>query len=57
MMNIIPCPLYSGKPEIAEKNGKYHVIQAPLTEENVKVWYDTKEEAIRRWNKRVRWML
>lgn len=55
-MSIIPCPLYSGKPEIAEKDGKYHVVQPPLTADCVKAWYDTKEEAVRRWNNRARWM-
>lgn len=55
-MSIISCPLYSGKPEIAEKDGKYHVVQSPLTADCVKVWYDTKEEAVRRWNNRARWI-
>lgn len=54
LMKIIPCPLYSGKPEIAEKDGKYHVIQGELAAVVVKVWYDTREEAVRRWNERVR---
>lgn len=50
---LMKCKLYDGEPYIAEKDGKYHVLQGSLTSDDVQKWYGTKEEAAQRWNVRV----
>lgn len=52
-MKIERCGLFEGMPYIAEKDGKYHVLQGGLTADEIKIWYDTKEKAVEHWNKRV----
>ena len=47
------CKLYTGSPYIAEHEGKYHVMQGSMQKTDVKVWYDTAEEAVKRCNNRV----
>lgn len=47
---LIKCKLYDGEPYIAEKDGKYHVLQGCLTADDVQEWYEKKEEAVQRWN-------
>ena len=50
---IHKCKLYAGTPYIAEHEGKYHVMQGSMQKTDVKVWYDTAEEAVKRWNDRL----
>ncbi len=52
-MQISSFPLYSGKPKIVKRNGKYHVVQGSFTADCAREWYDTKEIAVERWNDRV----
>ncbi len=51
-LDITLNPLYGGKPKIAKRDGKYHVIQGNFTADCVREWYDTKEIAVKRWNDR-----
>lgn len=50
---LMKCKLYEGEPYMAEKEGKYHVLQGSMTADDVQKWYDTQEEAVQRWNVRV----
>mgnify|MGYP007133028071 FL=1 len=50
---IHKCKLYTGNPYIAEHEGKYHVMQGSMKKTDVKVWYGTAEEAVKRWNDRL----
>lgn len=50
---IHKCKLYSGNPYIAEREGKYHVMQGSMQKDDVKMWYDTAKEAVERWNNRL----
>ena len=52
---IHKCKLYTGNPYIAEHEGKYHVMQGSMQKTDVKVWYDTAEEAVKQWNNRLIW--
>lgn len=52
---IHKCKLYAGTPYIAEHKGKYHVMQGSMQKADVKVWYDTAKEAVKRWNDRLTW--
>lgn len=52
---IYKCKLYSGSPYIGGHEGKYHVLQGSMQNTDVKVWYDTAEEAVKRWNDRLTW--
>lgn len=51
-MEIAKCNLFDGQPYIGEKDGKYHVLQGGLKADDVQIWYDTEEEAIKHWNVR-----
>lgn len=53
-MEILKCNLYDGEPHMAEKDGKYHVLQGSMTADDVQKWYDAENEAIERWNSRVK---
>lgn len=53
-MEIHKCNLFDGEPYIAEKDGKYHVLQGSMTADDVQKWYDTEKEAVERWNSRVK---
>lgn len=50
---VYRCDLYSGDPFLAEKDGKYHIMQGVMTEDDIQIWYDTPEEAVKRWNDRL----
>lgn len=52
---IHKCKLYTGNPYIADHEGKYHVMQGSMQKADVKVWYDTAAEAVKRWNDRLTW--
>lgn len=52
---IHKCKLYAVNPYIAEHEWKYHVMQGSMQKTDVKVWYDTAEEAVKRWNDRLNW--
>lgn len=52
---IHKCKLYTGTPYITDHEGKYHVMQGSMQKTDVKVWYDTAEEAVKRWNDRLTW--
>lgn len=52
-VSVYRCNLYSGNPFLAEKDGKYHIMQGDMKEDDVKDWYDTAEEAAKRWNDRL----
>lgn len=53
LINILKCNLYDGEPYIAEKDGKYHVLQGSMTADDVQKWHNTEEQAVYHWNKRV----
>lgn len=53
-MDLIKCKLYDGEPHIAERSGKYHVLQGVFTVDCVQKWYDTEEEAVYHWNNRAK---
>lgn len=53
---IHKCKLYDGEPYIAEKDGKYHVLQGCFKSADVQKWYNTEKEAIYHWNNRVKSM-
>lgn len=53
-MKIERCHLFGGEPYIAEKDGKYHVLQGSLTADEIQKWHDTENEAIEKWNSRVK---
>lgn len=53
-MKIERCHLFDGEPYIAEKDGKYHVLQGSLTADEVQKWYSTEKEAVEKWNSRVK---
>lgn len=56
LMKMLKCNLYDEEPYIAEKDGKYHVLQGCFKADNVRKWYNTKEESIYHWNNRVKSM-
>lgn len=51
-MKIECCQLFDGTPYLAEKDGKYHVLQGSMTTDDVQKWYDTEKEAVEYWNSR-----
>lgn len=54
MEKLERCHLFGGQPYIAKKDGKYHVLQGSMTDDDVQKWYDTEDEAVKRWNSRVK---
>lgn len=56
-MEILKCNLYDGQPYISEKDGKYHVMQGCIKADDVQKWYDTENEAIEQWNRRVKLLI
>lgn len=53
-MEIERCHLFDGMPYLAEKGGKYHVLQGSMAADDVQKWYDIEEEAVEHWNIRAR---
>lgn len=51
--SVFKCLLYYDAPYIAEYKGKYHIMQGGMKKDDIRKWYDTKEEAVERWNHRL----
>jgi len=52
-ISVFKCLLYYDVPYIAECEGKYHIMQCGMKKDDIRKWYDTKEEAVERWNNRL----